>query len=353
MTPNKRWQSWAKLGAFGAAGVFSAVLVINTLSVPVRGDTITYRAQFSSIEGLNVGNPVSMNGIRVGRVDSIRFAPNGDGTSRADVDIEVSSDFTLTSSVTAAVRYGDMLGARYVALSDPGGAIMDVSTDDPPARLAAGGVIPLAQTSPAVDLTALLNGFKPLFDALAPDQVNTLTRGFVETFGGQAQTLTTLLTQIAAMTQSLGSMSRSGIFTQVIDNMSTLMQTMNSRQPQLEQMLGGLNRLSAAVASGDRQFGLLLDESNAVLATLAHTVTNSGRAYGDTITNLNAMLQSWQPNTEEFTTLLTRLPEFGDAINRTTSYGGFVSLYLCNFTLKVAGHEANIFGNRHSEVCLS
>ncbi len=76
MNRNGRWQSWVKLGAFGAAGVLSAVLVINTLSVPVRGSTVTYQAQFTSIEGLNVGNPVSMNGIRIGRVDSIRFAPN-------------------------------------------------------------------------------------------------------------------------------------------------------------------------------------------------------------------------------------------------------------------------------------
>ena len=350
MNRNSGWQSWAKLGAFGTSGVLSAVLVINTLSVPVRGSTVTYQAQFSSVEGLNVGNPVTMNGIRIGRVDSIRFAPDADGTSRADVDIEVSSDFTLTSNVTAAVRYGDMLGARYVALADPGGAIMDVSTDDPPARLAAGGVIPLAQTSPAVDLTALLNGFKPLFDALAPEQVNTLARGFVETFSGQAQTLTTLLTQIAAMTSSLS--SNAGIFTQLIDNMSALMRTMNTRQPQLEQMLHGLNRLSAAVTSGDRQFETLIDQGNAVLATLANTVNNSSAAYGDTITNLDAMLQAWQPNTEQFTTLLARLPEFGDAINRTSSYGGFVSLYLCNFTLKIRSHEANIFGSRHSEVCL-
>lgn len=226
---------------------------------------------------------------------------------------------------------------------------MDVSTDEPPARLAAGGVIPLAQTSPAVDLTALLNGFKPLFDALAPEQVNTLTRGFVETFSGQAQTLTTLLTQIAAMTSTLS--NNAGIFTQLIDNMSTLMSTMHTRHPQLEEMLHGLNRLSAAVTSGDQQFGTLIDQGNAVLATLANTVNNSSAAYGDTITNLNAMLQTWQPNTEEFTKLLARLPEFGDAINRTSSYGGFVSLYLCNFTLKIRSHEANIFGYTHSEVC--
>jgi phospholipid/cholesterol/gamma-HCH transport system substrate-binding protein len=301
------------------------------------------------VEGLNVGNPVTMNGIRIGRVESIRFASNADGTSRADVGIEVESDHRLTSDVTAAVRYGDMLGARYVALSDPGGGIMALSTEDPPAVLLAAAVIPLTQTSPAVDLTALLNGFKPLFDALTPTQVNTLTRGFVETFSGQAQTLTTLLTQIAAMTTSLN--GHQEIFTRLIDNMSTLMHSLHTRTPQLEQMLGGLNRLSAAVISGDGQFELLIDEGNAVLATLANTVNRSTTSYGDTLTDLRAMLAAWQPNSDEFGELLGQLPEFGDAINRSSSYGGFVSLYLCNFTLKIASHEANIFGNRHSEVC--
>ena len=343
------WQSWTKLGLFCTAGVASAVLVANTLSVPVRGATVNYIAQFASVEGLNVGNPVSINGIRIGRVESIAFTPDADGTSHADVGIEVKSDFTLTTNVTAAVRYGDMLGARYVALSDPGGGIMSVSTDPPPAILAAGAVIPLAQTAPAVDLTALLNGFKPLFDALNPEQVNTLTRGFVETFSGQAQTLTTLLTQIAAMSTSLTNNAQ--VYNQLIDNMATMMRAVGTRSPQLEELLGGLNRLSAAVNSGDDQLELLVDQGNAVLATLANTVNHASADYGDTLTNLKSMLEAWQPNTDEFTKLLEKLPQFGDAIDRTSSYGGFISLYMCNFTLKIASHEANIFGYTHSEVC--
>lgn len=344
------WFAWTKLGIFCAAGVASAVLVANTLSVPVRGNTVNYTAQFSSVEGLNVGNPVSIDGIRIGRVESIEFSSNADGTSHADVGIEVKSDFTLTTNVTAAVRYGDMLGARYVALSDPGGGIMSVSTDPPPANLAAGAVIPLAQTAPAVDLTALLNGFKPLFDALNPTQVNTLTRGFVETFSGQAQTLTTLLTQIAAMSTSLTDNSQ--IYGRLIDNMATLMRSVNTRSPQLNELLGGLNRLSSAVNSGDNQLELLIDQGNAVLATLANTVNQSSADYGDTLTNLKSMLQAWEPNSTEFSNLLEKLPQFGDSIDRTSSYGGFISLYLCNFTIKIASHEANIFGSRHSEVCL-
>ena len=339
-----------KLVAFCGAGALSATLVANTLSVPVRGSTVTYTAQFSSIEGLNVGNPVTMNGIRIGRVDSIAFAPNGQGTSRADVGLEIASSYTFTSDVTAAVRYGDMLGARYVALSDPGGTIVNVSTGSEVNVLAAGGVIPLAHTRPAVDLTALLNGFKPLFDALEPEQVNTLTRSFVETFSGQSQTLLTLLTQLASASKSLE--GNDHVFSTVVANVATLARSVHDHQPQLTELLGGLERLSAQLGSGDGQLDLLIDQGNAVLATLARTVEQSSTAYGDSVTNLKDVLASWETNTGDFTALVEAMPRFADAINRTSSYGGFVSLYLCNFTLKIAKHEANIFGRRHSEVCL-
>ncbi|WFR74784.1 hypothetical protein P9209_00870 [Prescottella defluvii] len=41
------------------------------------------------------------------------------------MQIEVSSDHTLDRDVTAAIRYGDMLGARYLALEPPAGAAVE------------------------------------------------------------------------------------------------------------------------------------------------------------------------------------------------------------------------------------
>ena len=47
--------------------------------------------------------------------------------------------------------------------------------------------IPLARTAPALDLDALLGGFRPLFPALNPDQVNALSEQLVAALQGEAQ----------------------------------------------------------------------------------------------------------------------------------------------------------------------
>lgn len=149
-----------KSASFVIVGIIAAVLVSNTLRVPVSGPTTTYHIAFTDAEGLVEGNPVTMSGVRIGRVSSVRFAPQADGTSLADVEVEIQRDRELPQQIHAAIRYGDMLGARYIALSEgrPG----------QPGRN--GTTIPVDATSPPVNLTALMNGFQPLFSALDPNR---------------------------------------------------------------------------------------------------------------------------------------------------------------------------------------
>ncbi|MFC6931995.1 hypothetical protein ACFQHO_17725 [Actinomadura yumaensis] len=47
-------------------------------------------------------------------------------------------------------------------------------------------MIPVSQTRPALDLTVLFNGFRPLFRALEPDDVNKLAFQIVQTLQGRA-----------------------------------------------------------------------------------------------------------------------------------------------------------------------
>lgn len=333
-----------RLLLFCAVGIACASFVSNTLSVPVRGSTNSYSVEFTDVEGLDPGNPVTLSGVRIGRVTSVAFADNGGGTSKAVVGIEIESRYSLASDVRGAVRYGDMLGARYLALTPADGVPAQSAGALPP-----GGTIPLDQTTPPIDLTALMNGFKPLFAALAPDQVNTLARNFVDTFNGQGPAVAALLDQIASM--SSGLVDRQDVYAQLLTNMNTLLDTVDSRQPELISLLDGLNSLATTVQGNDGQLAALLDQGNSTVSALARILTGSSDTFGTTVQQLGTVTDQWITDTDQFERFVSGIPELADAVNRTGTYGSFISLYTCNLILKAGDVEANIFGTTHSPVC--
>lgn len=339
------WYPIAKAVAFIATGAVCAVLVANTLTVPVRGDTNEFTVEFSDVEGLSQGNAVTLAGVRVGRVDAIKFADAGNGRSKAVVRIEVEAEHALASTATATVRYGDMLGARYVALEQPAGwpGPGTAGVLDP------GDTIPLTRTTPPIDLTALMNGFKPLFQALDPGQVNSLARTFVDTFNGQGQAVADLLRQIGDVSADMA--DRKDVMRQLLANMSVLLESVAARQPQLEQLIVGLSGLTESVVGDGDRLVTLLDEGGAAVATLADALARSNGAFDRSITDLKEMSDAWVASTDQFNGFVYRMPGFANSVNRIGSYGGFVNLYLCNLILKAGDHEANIFGDAHSPTC--
>ena len=68
---------------------------------------------------------------------------------------------TLTGGTHAVIRYQNLIGDRYLELTEGAG-------DSTP--LAPGSAIPESRTSPALDLDALIGGFKPLLKAMDPAQ---------------------------------------------------------------------------------------------------------------------------------------------------------------------------------------
>ena len=62
--------------------------------------------------------------------------------------------------------------------------------------------IPLARTQPALDLDSLIGGFRPLFRALDPDQVNELSNQLLQALQGQGPTIGSFLDQAAAVTHT-------------------------------------------------------------------------------------------------------------------------------------------------------
>ena len=111
------------------------------------GDQAGYRvtAKFDNVGDLKVGSPVSMAGVRIGRVESIGFDPND---YRAVVSLSIDSSFDrIPDDSDASIQTQGLLGGKYVGIG-PGGS---------ETFLAQGSQIEFTQS--AIVLESLVNKF--------------------------------------------------------------------------------------------------------------------------------------------------------------------------------------------------
>ncbi|MFD6073447.1 MlaD family protein, partial [Amycolatopsis lurida] len=166
--------------------VFFVITVVATgiLAITIAnsgvGTTVGYTARFTDATSVNPGDEVRMSGVRIGQVDSVGVVER----RLADVRFSVENKRRLTAGATVTIRYRNLVGQRYLSI-DPG--------PDGPAVLAEDALIPPERTQPALDLTALFNGFKPLFQALSPSDVNQLSFEIVQVLQGEGSTIDSLL----------------------------------------------------------------------------------------------------------------------------------------------------------------
>lgn len=83
-----------------------------------RDGGYTVSARFDNVGDLKVGAPVTMAGVRVGRVDSVTVDPS---EFRAVVKLSIERQFNhIPTDSDAAIQTSGLLGAKYVGLSAGG-----------------------------------------------------------------------------------------------------------------------------------------------------------------------------------------------------------------------------------------
>ncbi len=152
----------------------------------------------------------------------------------------------LYQSTTAQIRYLDLIGNRYLELKRGQGEGAD-------RVLPPGGLIPLARTSPALDLDALIGGFKPLFRALDPQKVNTIATALITVFQGQGGTINDILDQTAQLTSQLG--ERDQAIGEVVKNLNIVLDTTVRHRQQFDQTVNNLEVLITGLEGPRRPAG--------------------------------------------------------------------------------------------------
>jgi phospholipid/cholesterol/gamma-HCH transport system substrate-binding protein len=322
-------------GTLVRLGIFSAVLLIFTVMIiVVFGQmrfqrTYSYSAEFTSISGLRQGQFVRASGVEIGKVSSVSLV---DGGKRARVDFSVDRSVPLYQSTTAQIRYLDLIGNRYLELKRGEG-------EGAERVLPPGGFIPVSRTSPALDLDALIGGFKPLFRALDPQKVNTIASALVTVFQGQGGTINDILDQTAQLTNQLG--ERDQAIGEVVKNLNIVLDTTVRHRQQFDQTVNNLEVLITGLKNHADPLAAGTAHISNAAGTVADLLAEDRGLLHKTINYLDAVQQPLIDQRDQLNDYFHKVPTALNMIGRAIgSYGDFVNFYACDISLKINGLQA-------------
>ncbi len=313
--------------------LFAIVTVFGNLRFDRETD---YRAVFTDVSSLRAGQFVRIAGVEAGRVRSVSVIDD----SRALVTFSVAKNVVLTGGTHAVVRYENLVGDRYLELTQGPGASRP---------LPKGSTIGVDKTAPALDIDALIGGFRPLFEALDPDQVNQMSSELIAVLQGQNADISNFLSHTASLTSALA--DRDALIGSVITNLNALLGTIDDKNGQFDSMIDNLQKLISGISAQTGPVGDALTHINAVSGSVAQLLDVTHGTFRSDVQQLGRVSTNVDDDESYMDNLLSQLPDRYRRLSRLGLYGDFFSFYLCDATLKVNGPKGdpvyiNVVGQR-------
>ena len=224
--------------AIGLVSVFTiAVFVAVAFAVGVQHigeQKYTVTAVFADSAGMRTGDDVRVAGVKVGRVGAVK-ADREHGNVK--IELIVRDGVDLGPETTAEITLETLLGTKYVRLNGPVKAPFLEDTENP--------VIPIERTTVPFDVFEL---------------ARVGTRAIVET---DTERLNLLVDQLATLTEN-----RRQDVENLITGLQRVSASIEEREGALSTLLDRVETISATLDEKDRVLVRLLDQSQAVLDVL-------------------------------------------------------------------------------------
>ncbi|MCV7177413.1 MlaD family protein [Mycolicibacterium sphagni] len=283
---NKTWLGLIAVTV--VAVIIGAMLIANAANVGHRH----YTAKFLQAAALQAGNPITIGGIPVGKVTSMKLA--GD---HVEAGLEVRDDVVLGKDSKAVIKVATILGSRYLALEpEDGGSLPDNTFD-------------LAHTEVPYDLQAALADVTTTYEQVDTDAfakslgiLGTQMQGLPAVVPQAMQNIQTLSTVIADRRDQLGALLKS------TDMISSTLERQHSN-------------IAAMINQGQELIGRFVDRSATFHAMLA-ALTNLVNKMSTTVVANRGELDKTITNLRQLSDLLAQ----HDDLLRSTLQAGPVAL---------------------------
>ena len=307
-----------KLSIFLVVTIMATYLLAVTIANKTGGSTTSYKAIFTDVTSLNVGDDVRIAGVRVGSITGLKIV----NRNQAEVSFTVAKSRSLPVSSIAEIRYRNLIGQRFLEIDDGAGDQNDL--------LKPHGVIPVGQTQNALDLTALFGGFQPLFQGLNPTEINQLSMSVIETLQGEGGTIELLLQQVGDVTNALA--DKDQVIGELIDNLNSLLTTVAQRDTELGDLVDQLQRFVSGLSDDRQTIGNSIDNINSLAASTTNLLIQARPPLQQDVTALTSLAANLNQNKGDLASAIQTTPLVAGELTRTASYGSWFNFYLCSVT---------------------
>lgn len=311
-----------KLIIFAIVTILATAMLALTIANGIGSGNSKFSAIFTDATSLNEGDEVRIAGVRVGQVEKIEIYER----DLARVDFSLNEREWLPATSTATIRYRNLIGQRYIALEQGSG--------DQGEKITSGATIPLDRTSPAVNLTTLFNGFRPLFQTLTADDVNQLSYQIIQVFQGESGTIGDLVRDTASLTNTIA--DKDQVIGAVIDNLNGVLETVNRNDQQLDQLIVNTQALVSGLAADRDTVGSAVTSLAGLTDATADLLEPTRPSIQSAISSIDTLSTKINNRQGEFDAILQNFPVKLDKLIRVASFGSWFQFYLCGIDI-VAG----------------
>ncbi|MGY4101031.1 MCE family protein [Nocardia sp. R16R-3T] len=283
------------------------------------GGGTAFRARFTDVTSLNSGDEVRIAGVRVGKVTSVKIVDK----RQAEVGFELTDREWLPASTTATIKYRNLVGQRYIALEQ--------GTGEQGRKLNKGATIGLDHTRPALNLTTLFNGFRPLFQTLTADDVNKLSYEIIQVFQGEQGTIHDLVATTANLTNKIA--DKDAVIGDLVRNLTAVLNAVNEREGQFDQLIVNTEALVSGLAAERDTIGSSVTSLGNLASATADLLVPTRPTLQGSIAGLSQLTGTIDERKGEVNAALTNLPIKMEKLGRAGSYGSWFQFYLCGIDI--------------------
>ncbi len=332
------WAPLIKLIVFSLVTVLATSVLALLISNAGASGSTSYRAIFSDAAMLNPGDDVRIAGVRVGEVESVQIVDR----NRAEVAFNVSRT-KLPKSTQLYIRYRNLAGLRYLALQK--GAAETAEMVGPGHTFEYNEDRKLSSTHPAVNLTELFNGFRPLFKQITPEDMNKLAQTVIDVFQNgdgtdMGATISSLINQTAELTNSIA--DKDAVIGEMITNLTKVLDTVNKNDVQFKTLLDNTEKLVVGLAAQRDSVGSAITSVSNLTSVTGSILSQTRPSIQGSLAGLKELSDKINARQGEVSKMLETLPVKAEKLGRSATFGSWFQFYLCGLDITAGNGKSAV-----------